>query len=169
MNKEAANKVVTKAINRRALIEAMLVVVFGLVAMVEGLRLIIYKDPYVLYDPIGPGFYVLALSVGLLIVGVVHLGVNYRKGSIVGHATAASREMKTQLFISITALAIYIFLINFVGYLAATVVFFLLQLRVSGVKSWRSTILLSLVLTAIFYVIFVHLCELVFPRGIFFD
>lgn len=160
---------VTEAINRKALIESTLVIALGFVAMVEGLRLIIYKDPYVLYDPIGPGYYILALSVGLLIVGVVHFGANCRRGRVIEHGTATSREMKTQLFCSIIILPIYFFLITFVGYPAATAVFFLLQLWASGVRSWRTNILFALIFTVVYYVVFVHLCEMVFPRGMVFD
>ena len=159
-------KVRTKVVNRKTLIETMIMAAFGLVTMVEALRLIIYKDPYVLYDPIGPGFYVLALSVGVLSVGVVHFAANYRKGSIVADAAARGRGMR-QLFSSIIVLALYLLLINFVGYLIATLLFFLLQFRVTGVKSWRTNIILTLLFTAVYYVIFVRLCEMVFPREIF--
>jgi putative tricarboxylic transport membrane protein len=157
-------EVVTRAINRKTLIEAIIIVAFGLVAMVEGLRLVIYKDPYVFYDPVGPGFYVLALSVGLLIVGAIHLVVNYRKVGVVAH-TAGSREMR-QLFSSIIILVLYLLLISFAGYLVATLLFFLLQFRVTGVTSWRTNVILTLLFTAIYYVIFVRLCEMVFPGGV---
>jgi hypothetical protein len=162
---EESVEVVTRAINRKTLIEAMIVVAFGLAAMVEGLRLVVYKDPYVFYDPVGPGFYVLALSVGLLIVGAVHLVVNYRKFGVVAH-TAGSREMR-QLLSSIIILVLYLLLISFAGYFVATLLFFLLQFRVTGVKSWRTNVILTLLFTAVYYVIFVRLCEMVFPRGIF--
>jgi hypothetical protein len=163
VNKESV-EVVTRAINRKTMIEAMIIIAFGLVAMVEGLRLVIYKDPYVFYDPVGPGFYVLALSVGLLIVGAIHLVVNYRKVGVVAH-TAGSREMR-QLFSSIIILVLYLLLISFAGYLVATLLFFLLQFRVTGVTSWRTNVILTLLFTAIYYVIFVRLCEMVFPVGI---
>ncbi len=143
----------------------MIVVAFGLAAMVEGLRLVVYKDPYVFYDPVGPGYYVLALSVGLLIVGAVHLVVHYRKSGVVTY-TAGSREMRP-LFSSIIVLVLYLLLISFTGYLVATLFFFLLQFRVTGVRSWRTNVILTLVFTAVYYVIFVRLCEMVFPRGIF--
>ncbi len=163
---EKAVEVVTRAINKKGLIEAMIVVALGVVAMLEALRLIIYKDPYVLYDPVGPGSYVLALSVGLLIVGAVHFVVNYRKAGVVAHKAEKSREMR-QLFSSIIVLTLYMVLINFAGYLVATLFFFLLQFRVTGVKSWRTNIILTLFFTAVYYVIFVRLCEMVFPIGIF--
>ena len=154
--------------NLKILIEGILVLVFSLVTLVEGLRLIIYKDPHMLYDPLGPGFYILVLSLGLLAVGIVHLIANYRKpaGARKG---AASKKRRVQLFSSIGILALYILLVHFVGYLVATLTFFLLELKVSGVKSWRNNIILTLILTIIYYVVFVKFCGMVFPKGIFFN
>jgi len=154
-----------RPINWKTVIEAMIVVAFGLTAIVEGLRLVIHKDPYVLYDPVGPGFYVLALGVGLLIVGTVHLVANFRKIRAIARI-AESREMK-QLFSSIIVLALYLLFISFAGYLVATLLFFLLQFRVTGVKSWHTNVILTLLFTAVYYIIFVRLCEMVFPVGIF--
>jgi putative tricarboxylic transport membrane protein len=153
--------------NLKVLIEGILALVFGLVAMVEGLRLILRKDPYVLYDPLGPGLYVLLLGLGLMAVSVVHFVANHRKFPGKGRVTA-SKKMRGQLFSSIGILALYILLVYFVGYLVATLTFFLLELKVSGVKSWLTNIILTLVLTIIYYVIFVKFCGMVFPKGIFF-
>jgi putative tricarboxylic transport membrane protein len=158
-------KMRTNVVNRKALIETMIMSAFGLVTMVEALRLIIYKDPYVLYDPVGPGSYILVLSVGLLSVGALHFATNYRRG-IVANEPEKGRGVK-QLFSTIIVLALYLLLINFTGYLVATFLFFLLQFRVTGVTSWRTNIILTLLFTAVYYVIFVRLCEMVFPPGIF--
>jgi len=153
--------------NLKILIEGILVLVFGLVAMVEGLRLILYRDPYVLYDPLGPGIYILVLSLGLLAVGIVHFIANYRKPSGAGKV-AASKKMRVQLFSSIGILALYILLVHFIGYAVATLTFFFLELRVSGVKSWRNNIILTLMFTIVYYVIFVKFFDMVFPKGLLF-
>jgi hypothetical protein len=68
-----------KPIRMRTLIEGILITIFGLAALVEGVRLVIYKDPYVLYDPIGPGFYILALGAALMTAGIAHFIVKYRR------------------------------------------------------------------------------------------
>ncbi len=153
--------------NPKVFIEGILVLVFSLVTMMEGLRLIIHKDPYVLYDPLGPGVYILVLSLGLMAVGIVHVIVNYRKFPG-GGKVAASKEMRIQLFISIGILALYILLVDFVGYFVASLTFFLLELRVAGVKSWRTNVILTLILTTVYYVIFVKFFDMVFPQGILF-
>jgi len=69
---------------------------------------------------------------------------------------------------TIAACALYIFLIRIIGYLLATIIFFFLEFRIEGNKSWPLVIVLSLVLSVLYYFIFVQWCSLVFPRGIFF-
>ena len=135
--------------------------------MAEGYRLVIYKDPHIFYDPLGPGLYVMAVSIGLMVIGVLHLVYNYRKLSAV-EEVPVDRKMRIRMISSILTCAIYIFLMSIVGYLLATLVYFLMEFRVEGVKSWRLVVVLSLVLSAAYYVIFVQLCEMMFPRGIFF-
>jgi len=152
---------------RTVLIEGILLLVLSLVGMAEGLRLVIHKDPYTLYDPLGPGLYIIAISIGLMALGVVHLIVNYRKPSIM-EKVPVDREMKIRLMSTVAACAIYIFLISIVGYLLATILFFFLELRVQGIRSWPLVVALSLVLSALYYFIFVQCSSMVFPRGMIF-
>jgi hypothetical protein len=155
-----------KTMKMRVLIEATSIMVFSFVAMAEGLRLIVHKDPHVLYDPLGPGFYIFALSVGLMTVGVFHFIVNYRK-STRPQKVPVSKDMRRQMFSSVMVLAIYIFLIDFAGYLLATLIFNFVELRIAGVKSWGANSILTLILTIAYYVIFVKYCGIAFPKGIF--
>jgi hypothetical protein len=154
------------AMNKKVLIEVLSIVVLSLLTMAEGFRLIIFKDPYILYDPLGPGSYILVLSFGLLAVGIVYFITNYRKPPSAGRL-AESEKVKIQLFSSIGVLALYILLLHFVGYLLSTPIFFFLQLRISGVKSYIKTIVLSLVLSCAYYAVFVKLCGVAFPKGVF--
>jgi putative tricarboxylic transport membrane protein len=153
--------------NLKVLIEGILVLVLALVAMIEGLRLILNKDPLVLYDPLGPGFYILVLGLGLMVLSVVHFVANHQRSPGKGRV-AASKEMRVKLFGAIGILALYILLVHFVGYLVATAVFFFLELKVSGVKSWRNNVILTLMFTIVYYVVFVKFCGMLFPKGIFF-
>lgn len=152
--------------NRRVLVEGILLLIFSFVCIVEGLHLVIYKDPYTLFDPIGPGFYILIISILLMAVSFVHLFVNYKK-NIDMEKVAISREMRKRMINMIAVFAIYILLISFIGYFLASIIFFLLIFRVVGIKSWSITILLTLLITVCFYTLFVYFCRLVFPRGIF--
>ena len=63
--------------NRGVFAEGILLISISVAAMAEGFILYRYKDPYTLFDPIGPGLYILALGILLLAVGFAHLAVNW--------------------------------------------------------------------------------------------
>ena len=135
--------------------------------MAEGMRLLLRKEPYTLYDPAGPGVYIIAVSIGIMIIGVLHPIVNYRKVSAM-EKVPVDKKMRKRMMSTVAICAIYIFIINIVGYLLATIIFFFLDFRAEGVKPWPLVVVLSLVLSAFFYFTFVQYCSIVFPRGIFF-
>jgi len=152
--------------NRKVLFEGILLLIFSFVGIGEGIHLVVYKDPYAIFDPIGPGFYILIPSIILMAIGFVHVFVNYKK-SIDVEKVAISGEMRKRMINMIAVLATYILLMNFVGYFLASIIFFLLIFRVVGIKPWPITIFLTLLLTVCFYTLFVYFCHMVFPRGVF--
>lgn len=149
------------------LIEGVLLLALSLAGIAEGLRLVIYKDPYTLYDPMGPGLYIIALGIGLMALSVVHLVLHYRKPPAM-EMVPVDRKMKIRMMSTVVVCTIYVLLINLIGYLLATILFFFLEFRVQGIRSWPLVIVLSLVLSAFYYLIFVQYCSVVFPRGIIF-
>ncbi len=149
------------------LIEGILLLVLSVVSLAEGLRLIIYKEAYVLYDFLGPGFYLIAISIGLMALGVVHLIVNYGKLPTM-ERVPADRKMKIRMMSTVAACVIYTFLIGILGYLLATILFFFLEFRIERIKSWPLVVALSLFLSGLYYLFFVKYCSVIFPRGIFF-
>ena len=148
------------------LAEGALLVVVSLVGLAEGLRLVIYKDPYTLYDPLGPGFYIIAISIGLMAIGIVHL-LSRSKKVFTLKEMPVDKKMRIRMMSTVAACVIYIFLIRIIGYPLATILFFLLEFRIQGIKSWPWIVVLSLVLSALYYLVFVQYCSMVFPRGIF--
>lgn len=152
---------------RRVLIEGVLLLAIGLMGVVEGLRLTFHKDPNVLYDLLGPGLYVFAISLCLMATGVVHLSINYGKVFSM-EKMVGDREMSTRLISTILVYVAYTFLISLVGYLIATLIFFILEFRIAGVKSWKTNAVLTVIVSAINYIVFVQYCNVAFPRGIFF-
>jgi hypothetical protein len=153
-------------IKKSVLIEGLLLLILSFVGLGESLRLILDKDPQKVYDVLGPGQFVLVLSLALMAIGASHLIVNLRKGAIVPR-TEVNVEMRNRMIGMALALAFYTLAIDFLGYLISTVLFFLLEFRIVGIKSWRSNIMITIVLTAVYYVVFIKYCEMVFPRGIF--
>jgi hypothetical protein len=136
--------------------------------MAEGLRLIIYKDPYILYDPLGPGLYIIAISIGLLAIAVVHLFGHSKKLPTM-ERVPVDRKFRIRMISTVAVCALYIFLITIIGYLLATILFFFLVFRIEGIKSWPFTVVLSLVLSVLYYLVFVQYCSMVFPKGFFFN
>ena len=153
--------------NRTAFLEGTLMVIIGILASLEGLRLVVYRDPMVVYDVLGPGYYILIVSIALMMTGLFHIIANRQKKSPVEKLPPKS-TFGTQVLITVAVCAIYIYLITIVGYVAASVIFFALEFRVMGIRSWRVNFLLTAVLTGANYLVFVKYCEMVFPRGIFF-
>jgi hypothetical protein len=150
---------------KTVLIEGFMLIALSLVAMAEGYRLIVNRDPYTLYDVLGPGYYIFVLSFILLATGITHLCVA-RAGP--GPSPApATRDMRLRLCGAVGGLVLYLVLISLIGYPPATAVFFFILFWVVGIRSWPLNAALTLTLTAAYYFIFQEYCGMVFPRGIF--
>jgi hypothetical protein len=150
-------------------IEGASLLLLSLIGVAEGVRLIIQKDPQRIQEALGPGFYVLFASLALMIVGVAHLLVNYRSPPSVKKAAVGSKsEGRATMIGMIIVLVLYLFLIQAVGYLLASIVFFFMEFRMVGIKSWRKDITLTLIFTAVYYVVFIKYCDMSFPQAYLF-
>lgn len=150
----------------RILIEAITLLVIGILSIIEGSRLTTQKNPQILYDVLGPGLYVVALGFFLMVTGIVHFFLDYRKTPGI-KKVSVSKEMRNRLISMIVVYAIYTYLVGVIGYLVSTIIFFLLEFRIVGVKSWITNVIISLVAAAISYIVFVLYCNVAFPKGIF--
>ena len=124
-------------------------------------------DPSKLSDAVGPGAYIVAYSICLLIVGAAYLILNARK-KVIPEEVSVEWKNRFKVLGMVASFVIYNVLIEVVGYPIATVFFFLMQFRIVGVRSWRSIILLSLICTAVYYILFGKYANIVFPRGVLF-
>lgn len=149
-------------------IEGLLLMVVSLVGMGEGFRLVLYKDPYTLYDPLGPGFYLIAISLGLMALGIVHL-FSHPASPLPMEGSSGDKKMRIKVALTVLSCVIYLFLIRIFGYPLATLFFFILEFKIHGIRSWPIIVLLSLIFSAFYYLIFVQYCHMVFPRGILFQ
>jgi len=152
--------------------EGIVVLMIGLVGLVEGLRLVNKVDPDAISDVLGPGYYILFLGLVLAGAGVFHV---FRiPGKRFDAKDESSRQEsdvpKTTWIVSymIATLVVYIVLIYLFGYPGPTFLFFLIEFRLAGVKSWKLNILATTIVTAAFYLVFVQYCRMVFPEGFFF-
>ena len=152
---------------RKALIEGIMLLVFSFVGLGEGIRLVSDIDPHTVYDALGPGWYVVSLSLLLMVTGAVHLIVHYREGVAAAAKAVVDKAMTMKMIYMVLAMALYILLIDIVGYLVSTPLFFLMEFRLAGITSWRRNIILTVIVSVVYYVTFVVYCDMVFPRGIF--
>lgn len=152
---------------RRVLIEGMLFLGIGAVGLFEGCRLTLEKESHLTYDVLGPGGFVFIISLLIMITGVVHLMSQRRESRSVEKATE-DKEMRIRVLSMIGVFAIYNVLTQYVGYFVGSIVFFLLEFRIVGIKSWSSNAILTLALTAAYYVIFVYFAGIPLPRTILF-
>jgi hypothetical protein len=152
------------------LIEGIIFLVMGLIGVMEGVRVIRRIDPDSIRDVLGPGYYVIILGIILVVVGLIHIVHNWQIQGFpkVRSDDASSPRMSnpTPLYM-IAVFAVYAVFIYLFGFLLASLVFFFLEFRIAGVRSLRKDLALAVGVTAVFYVIFVHYCDLVFPVGLF--
>jgi putative tricarboxylic transport membrane protein len=157
---------------KRAIIEGITLLVLSLLGVVEGFRLNIVRDAHTSASMLGPGTYILVLGFGLMITALVNLFLKYREASAAGKAALDERtEMPVDRVVIalIGTFALYAALIDIIGYVIPTIIFFLIAFRLLGVRSWITNIVLTSVVVAVFYGVFVHYCEMIFPHGILFE
>jgi uncharacterized membrane protein YidH (DUF202 family) len=151
-------------VNRGVWTEGLLLVAISLASLAESIRLVLSRGSQMFVDWLGPGYYLLVISIGMLATGIAHI-YHHRKDKPV-EKEETSKEMRVRLISSFVACVIYLILINVLGYLSATFVFFILMFRIVGIRSWTYNIVLSAAVSAAYYVMFVKCCDMVFPRGI---
>ena len=153
-------------VNKGVWVEGLLLTAISVVGVAESIRLVLYHDPGLLSDWLGPGYYLLAISLGLMITGVAYIYKNRTTPPAARQETGS--EGRNRLIAAFATCALYLILIDLFGYLVATFVFFVLMFWIVGVESWIQKIVLACAMSGIFYIVFVKYCGMSFPRGIFF-
>jgi MFS family permease len=152
-------------LNKKVLVEGILLFFLSLMGIAEGYRLIIEKDPYLVYGAFEPGVYILAFSFLLTVAGISHFMVHYKDSADI-LKKAVDKKLKIRMIVTVGIFAAYIMLIPIISYPIATFLFFVFEFRVIGVKPWRFCFLLALIMAICCYFIFIKYCNVVFPRGI---
>ncbi len=155
------------ALNRTVLVEGMLLLIMGFGSMVEGIRLNAMERVQLL-DVLGPGRYNVVLGLVLVILALIYIISHLRK-NLDKKESMIKHGMKTKMFSMIIVLAVYIFLMDIVGYPFATVLFLLMVFRIAGYRSWLAIGGFSISLSISSYLIFVYWLQMVFPKGILFE
>jgi hypothetical protein len=133
--------------------------VLALLGLYEGFRLI--RVSLAVKDPLGPGWYLLFISLALWVCGLAYLVAGLKKRSETVRGRFSIR-LGPVLQCSIL-LVLYCLLMVTLGYLVSTLLFFLTAIPIFGMKSWKRDVAMSLAFTAAFYFIFSYLAGLTLP------
>jgi len=152
--------------NKQAWADAIVFVAIGILCIVEARQLSATADPHMLHQELRPGLYVLILGIVLVVAGVTHAIT--QRGVALMAREVLERGARQRLAFVFGTLVGYAVLLPLVGYAAATFVSFVLLFRIFGVRSWPLNAVLSAASAAVFYVVFVRYCGVVFPRGALF-
>jgi len=155
------------------LIEVLVLVVVGVLSIIEGIRLVL-AEKLQMYDVLGPGYYNVGMGAILILMGLAYF-VSQRKKYVAVKKKSADRdpakdtEYRKMMIGMIVVMIVYIFLLDLIGYLFASFIFFLLINRFAGFRSWLTNLGVTVLMTVSFYLIFVTWMGMIFPRGLLFD
>ena len=145
--------------------EIIILFIVGIMSIIEGIRLVIAQKLQ-LYDVLGPGFYNMGMGFILMIVGGIYFISQSKKISKEKKEGSSSKEYKIKMASMVGILALYIFLMNYIGYFFSSMVFFVLINRIVGFRAWPGNLAVSVAMAVIFYVVFVKWLNMFFPQGL---
>jgi len=142
------------------LVEGLLLIGLAAAGTWEGVRLT--QEELVTPEPLGPGWYLFAISVALMVCALAYL-VSSR-----GRATAAKKPDDSSRFGPVARtsvlLVLYPAVIPLISYPIGSLVFFVLTLRVFGVSSWVKCTLIGIAFALSFQFVFADLGGLLLPQ-----
>jgi hypothetical protein len=157
------------SIRRIAVIESGVLLALGATGLVGGLTAYLRVDPRMQSSWLKPGAFVSLISVGLILSALAYAWASLgRREEAGGDPAKAGFDARLVLLVYVTV-ALYAFLIPTIGYLPATAFFLLAQFRLLGVESWVRNAALTIIVTVVFYIVFVRWGGMVFPEGGLFD
>lgn len=158
--------------NRSLITEALSLFILSALGIYGGLTLYLNRDVRTQSSVLAPGIYVLTLGGLLFLTALVYACLASRRAPRMGAVDTIRRSVAwvSPIVVKMVgAFALYAYLIDLVGYSAPTVLFLLTAFRLLGVKSWKTNIALTALVTIFFYIVFIHYCEMVFPHGSLFE
>jgi putative tricarboxylic transport membrane protein len=119
------------------------------------------------HDVIGPDRYLGAISVGLLICGALNLVSSLKRPGRPEIRRGEEGGSQVTLVIVVSfVLVIYTLLIQILGYLFATSIFFPVIYYLFGLRPWLKSVVIGLSTAVIFYAIFEYFAEIPLPKGL---
>jgi hypothetical protein len=152
----------------RIWVEGLVIVSLSCLGLIEAVRLIIYKDPNTLYDPLGPGWYIFIVAAGALLAGISHIIANLIHLPPRAEQDHASPAMNSRLPSTIAVAILYVILLHYLGFFISSLVFLILSFRIMGNRSWAANIVLGVAVSGICWLVFVKYSDILFPGTILF-
>jgi hypothetical protein len=138
--------------------EGLFLMIFGIVGIVEGLRL--NGRSAEAGDAFGPGWYLMALSLVLIVCGLYYLASTFKGRN---KKTEAALVWDGPASFAIVAMILSCALLPYIGYFLSTAAFLLVCTRLFGEQSWVKSILLAGLSGALFWGVFVYLAQIPMP------
>jgi hypothetical protein len=140
----------------------MALAVLSLVGVIHGILLIVFPDPIALYDEIGPGRFLVAISGFLLVAVTLYFARAKRSHDLVeGRQPGAAGALRVM-----AALGVYVVLLDLMGFLFSTFGFLLILFSCLRSVSWRRNLLAAFLYSLVLYLVFVHAFNMELPRGL---
>jgi hypothetical protein len=156
-------------LRRTAIIESGMLLALGATGLVGGLTAFLRVDPRMQSSWLKPGAFVSLISAALIATALAYAFASLRRAAPRSAANGAEDADGRLVLLVYATVVLYAFLIPTVGYLPATALFLLTQFRLLGVESWPRNALLTIVVTLLFYGVFIHAGGMVFPQGGLFE
>jgi hypothetical protein len=141
--------------------EGLILMIFGIVGMIDGLRL--NRASAEAGDAFGPGWYLITLSVVLIVCGLCYLVSTLKGRDKKTDAAEESFSWTGPASFAIIAMIISCALLPYIGYFLSTAAFLLVCTRVFGEQSWVKSILIASLSGAIFWGVFVYMAQIPMP------
>ena len=143
-------------------IAGIISIVLGCVSIWQGVELYPYRQSRLMGDHV----MLFILGAGLIILGVL-VGFILRYSAI--KVPETSKQIKRKVHLTFLTLFVFLFVTWLLGYVVGNFVLLFVLFRIYGAYSWPKCGLLSLLVTALIYFLFIYLVRTPFSNGIIFD
>lgn len=147
-----------------ARIQGLLFILFGAVSAYDGWRISTVDRPSANFDAIGPDRYLLALSIIMMVVGILLV---VRPATLkIAPGSIKIWSWPPPHFLSILVLLVaLVAAMPYLGFTAACLLFFLASYRLLNDGTWARVAGYSVLTTAFMYVVFIYLADMSLPKS----
>lgn len=152
--------------------ECAALLIIGMLGFTGGVNSYLSMDARMQSSTMKPGMYVCGLSIAMIIAALAYAYYGLKQapsGPEEQAGESRKKESGARISLVLGAVGLYAYLISLVGYLPSTLLFLMAQFRLFGVDSLWRNIVVSGVVAAMFYLVFIQYGGMVFPHASLFD